>query len=90
MGTTESLPLTQSDPLWMCLISFHPNLGSFLKRGAGTANPRLAHVSPEAVGVVAHTPMQDAAVVPKNSVAGLPSLGPAVFRLGREIVEFVD
>ena len=74
----------------MCLILFHPNLGSFLERGTGTSNPRLSHVSAEAVGVVAHAPMQDATVVPKNSVAGLPSLGPAVFRLGREIVEFVD
>ncbi len=69
---------------------FHPDLGSFFKRGAGTSNPRLAHVSAEAVGVVARAPMQDATVVPENSVAGLPSLGPAVFRLGREIVEFVN
>ena len=74
----------------MGLIPHRPDLGSFLERRSSTSYPRLAHVSTEAIGVVARAPMQDATVIPEDSVAGLPRLGPAVFGLGRELVELVD
>jgi hypothetical protein len=37
VGATASLPLTESGPLSMRFMSFHPDLGSFFERGAGTS-----------------------------------------------------
>jgi hypothetical protein len=41
VGATASLPLTESGPLSMRFMSFHPDLGSFFERGAGTSARKI-------------------------------------------------
>ena len=65
-------------------------VGLFVQGWAGTAYSGLMHVSPITISVIPGPPMQDAAVIPKNSVTWLPVLRPTMFRPGCQVVEFVD
>ena len=58
-------------------VSFGPwfnMVGLFVHGWAGTSYSGLTHVSPITISVIPSPPMQDAAVIPKESVAWLPVL----------------
>src|SRR6478752_979088 len=65
-------------------------LTSLLKRRARSADTGLAHVAAVAVGVVAASGVEEAAVVPEDDVARLPGVGVDVFRLDRCFGQLVD
>ena len=59
-----------------------PLLGSLRQRRARSADAGLAHVAAVAIGVIAASGMEEAAVVPEDDVARLPGVDVDVFRQG--------
>src|SRR5262245_3469525 len=65
-------------------------LTNLLQRRARSADARLAHVAAMAVGIVAASGVEKAAVIPEDDVARLPSMDVDVFGLDRCFGQFVD